>query len=127
MPQVVEELPVDFTYRQSTGEILYGANLLGVGHAGNGTGLNNPAAQDQHNVGPLPRGRYTIEPEASSSRLGIIAMRLTPNLENEMFDRSGFFIHAPDFSEGCIVQQETTRCLIAEYVRHGRNQLEVVG
>lgn len=116
----------DFTYHQSTGEFFFGPTLLGKGHAGNGAGLNNPLLQDKHNVGPLPRGRYTILPEQSSPQLGIVAMQLNPHLDNQMFGRSAFFIHAPEFSEGCIVQDLGTRCTIAEKVRHGKNQLDVV-
>lgn len=31
-----------------------------TGYAGNGPGLNNPAAQNQQNVGPIPQGTYTV-------------------------------------------------------------------
>ncbi len=31
-----------------------------TGYSGNGQGLNNPAAQNQPNVGPLPQGSYTV-------------------------------------------------------------------
>lgn len=126
MPIIVDANPADLTYHQATGEIYFGTVLLGKGHAGNGAGLNEPSQQEVHNIGPLPRGRYTINPEASSNQLGIVAMRLDPAAGNQMFGRSGFFIHAPAFSEGCIVQELEIRCSIAEQVRRGRNQLDVV-
>lgn len=126
MPVIIDANPNDFTYHQKTGEIYFGEQLLGKGHAGNGIGENAPDQQETHNIGPLPRGRYTIQPEMSNNQLGIVAMRLDPSSKNEMFGRSGFYIHAPVFSEGCIVQELNIRCSIAEQVRRGRNQLEVV-
>ena len=126
MPVIVQAVPVDFTYHQRTGEMWQGNVLVGKGHAGNGVGENAPDQQEVHKVGPLPRGRYTIQFEACDKTLGIVAMRLTPHPDNQMFNRDGFFIHAPWFSEGCIALDLEPRCIIAEAVRHGRDQLEVV-
>lgn len=115
-----------FIFEQSTGRSLNNGLVLGTGHAGNGAGLNNPAQQAGHNIGPLPQGNYTIMPEASNPQLGIVAMALVPDKDNEMFGRAGFYIHAPVLSEGCIVQELTTRCVIAELVRKGINRLQVI-
>lgn len=121
----------DFIYHQVTGEIYFGTQLLGKGHAGNGVGLNNPDKQTIHNIGPLPRGFYKVQPEMSNSQLGIVSMRLDPQPDDNgkmdwLFGRSGFYIHAPVFSEGCIVQDLSPRCSIAEFVRRGRTLLQVI-
>lgn len=82
-------------YHQSTGELLKPDRVrLAFGFAGNGNGLNNPAMQDQRNVGPLPQGDYSmfswIEKDA---RLGLCVIVLVANPHNSMFGRSGFRIH----------------------------------
>ena len=40
-------------------------------------GKNNPAAQEVHDVGPLPQGQYTISPVHTIPHLGL-SMALTP-------------------------------------------------
>ena len=110
------------TYHQSTGELFSDDGmLLGTGHAGNGTGLNNPAMQFVHNVGPLPCGRYTIGVWGTHSQLGPISAPLiplpssNPNAPgfNWLKGRGGFYIHGPEFSEGCIVMPEPVRAALA--------------
>lgn len=82
-------------YSQSTGRLINpDGTLEGYGFAGNHAGLNNPAAQDQHNVGPLPQGDYTMTAWIESDpRMGLCVIELTPKPTNAMFGRSGFFIH----------------------------------
>jgi hypothetical protein len=81
--------------------------------------LNNPAMQDVHNVGPLPRGCYTLGTAYHDGHLGPEAMFLNPDAGNEMCGRSGFFIHASRFigdmdaSEGCIVLNQPARHAVA--------------
>jgi hypothetical protein len=71
-------------------------------------GKNNPVCQAAHDIGPLPQGQYTISPLHAIPHLGP-AMALTPAPDNEMFARSGFFIHLDNpihigaSSDGCIV------------------------
>jgi RHS repeat-associated protein len=105
-------------YSQSTGQLactdprgnLY---LSCNGYAGNGPGLNNPNAQNQSNVGPLPRGEYTVGP--STSRRGPVTRRLTPNANNNMEGRAGFLVHGDNrrndhsASEGCIIAPRRCR------------------
>lgn len=124
------------TFSQSSGTL----TLNGVeypAHAGRGDGLNNPAAQDQHGIGPLPRGWYTLgtwqdgrDYSEADARLGPFVCRLEPDPENEMYGRSGFFIHGgnysqpPTDSEGCIVTLPTVRHYIAQA---GETRLQVIG
>lgn len=77
------------------------------GYAGNGPGLNNPQAQGQQNVGPLPQGDYMVG--GFTTRRGPATRRLTPDPSNNMQGRAGFLIHGDNAaqnntaSEGCII------------------------
>src|SRR5271170_4147419 len=103
------------TYEQATGNLFAAdGTLMGVGHAGNGTGWNNPADQFQHNVGPLPVGHYKIGAWGTHAQLGPISAPLTPQPDESggyawLHGRGGFYCHGPVFSEGCIVQEEPVR------------------
>jgi len=100
-------------YSQSTGSFTCTNDITGqqylacTGYAGQGVGLNNPAAQNQQNVGPLPQGDYTVG--ARTRRRGPLTLPLTPDPGNTMYGRSGFLIHGDNpaqnntASEGCIV------------------------
>jgi hypothetical protein len=113
--------PKVFTYVQSSGAIRNeeGA-FVGAGWAGNGTGKNNPDAEDQHDIGPLPCGLYSVGAwEEDHPHLGPIVAHLE-QIEGETFGRSGFYIHGPAVestrygqeSKGCIVVPRTTRLVI---------------
>jgi len=98
-----------YTYRQSTGVLdRDGAPLL-TGYAGHGAGVNNPAMQHQHDIGPLPQGRYTMTTIFDSPHTGLASIILDPDAANEMFGRSGFRIHGDNAaadhtaSNGCII------------------------
>ena len=116
----VEGNPISYTdptglicqYSQSAGTFVC-TNPAGqayascTGYAGNGLGLNNPAAQNQQNVGPIPQGRYTVG--GTTNRRGAGTRPLTPDPANNMFGRAGFLLHgdnaARNFSasQGCII------------------------
>jgi hypothetical protein len=84
-----------WTYNQSTGQLLKpDGTLLAFGFAGNSDGLNNPTKQDQHSLGPLPRGEYTMKRWIESDpHLGLCVIVLEPAGTNEMFGRAGFAMH----------------------------------
>ena len=95
--------------------------IVGVGYAGNGAGLGNPAMQNVLKVGPLPQGRYVIGPlQPSHGTLGANVAELKPDPQNDMFGRSGFFLHGRksltdmDASEGCIVLDHDPRMLVLQ-------------
>jgi len=108
------------TYAQGLGVLSAKDGFLATGYAGADEGKNNPAMQDVKNVGPLPRGKYTITgPEcvgttfpcpdchgATAHRHGPYVLRLHPVQGNEMFGRAGFLVHGDNghgtASEGCI-------------------------
>jgi len=100
-------------YSQSTGSFVCANDITGqqylscTGYAGQGSGLNNPAAQNQQNVGPLPQGDYTVG--GSTRRRGPVTRPLTPDPGNTMYGRSAFLIHGDNraqnytAAEGCIM------------------------
>lgn len=125
-----------YTFKQSTAEFLKAdGSLLGVGASGQGKGLNNHDAQDQHAVGPLPVGLYTIGEPYRHPRLGVITMNLQPDPGNDMLNRAGFRIHgfaqgcSPEWpgtsSEGCICLERDKRTYIADNLSSD-NQVTVV-
>ena len=119
-----------WTYSQATGKVSRadGAWII-TGYSGSGAGKNNPAAQQMRNIGPIPRGRYTIGKGYTHKSKGPVCMRLTPDATNEMFGRRGFLIHGDSIHEpgtasnGCIVVGRMARLEIAT---SGDRELEVV-
>ena len=98
-----------WTYEQSTGYLYHDGVYEGIGYAGHGAGLNNPAMQGVHDVGPLPVGLYTMEAPFDHPHCGRYSIRLTPDPANDMRGRDGFYIHGDNqalnrsASNGCIV------------------------
>ncbi len=123
----VENNPLRYTdptgllciYSQSTGSFTCANDITGqqyltcTGYAGQSVGYNNPAAQNQPNVGPLPQGDYSVG--APTRRRGPLTLPLTPNPANTMYGRSAFLIHGDNparnrtASEGCIIVDRNCR------------------
>jgi hypothetical protein len=104
-----------YSFSQSTGILRHNGILFGSGWAGQGVGRGNPDAQQLHNIGPLPRGRYRIGPAYTHPHLGPLVMNLTPDPQNNMFGRSDFRIHGASLehpelsSEGCVILSREVR------------------
>ena len=113
-----------FAYEQATGNIFEvaggGRDLIDTGYSGSDQhgGKNNPLAQCVQDIGPLPRGRYTIKPPVAGP--SPFSLPLTPAPDNEMCGRSGFLIHGDSIaqpgtaSHGCIIVRRPTRQHIAD-------------
>lgn len=107
-----------WTYHQSTGELAHNDLPIGVGYAGHGHGRNNPLAQHEHFIGPLPRNFYTIGKGYTHASHGPITMDLTPDPAGEMYGRSAFQCHGDSIrkpgsaSNGCIVLSHEIREMI---------------
>jgi hypothetical protein len=120
-----------WTYEQSTGRLSNRGTEVAIGYSGHSEGKNNPAMQDIRMVGPAPRGAYLIGPAQIHPHLGPIAMELHPEPGNEMFGRSGFFIHGDNqqmdytASDGCLIFDRETRATIAVKGLNGDNMLEI--
>ena len=107
---------MSWQYSQSTGCLSRpNGGTLGFGFAGNGLGLNNGALEQQHNTGPLPKGKYTMVAYIDKHpTMGLCVVQLSPDPANTMYGRSGFFIHGSrnlltsglklylESSDGCI-------------------------
>lgn len=95
-------------YYQRTGVIQHNAVVIGTGYSGTGTGFNNSADQSKHNLGPIPRGMYTIGAPKDEPHNPYV-LPLVPDKGNQMFGRSGFLIHGDSIahpgaaSQGCII------------------------
>lgn len=110
-----------WTYSQSAGTMTNAAGeVIATGYSGNGASMNEPADEDTEDHGPLPQGNYAIGAASTHPVLGPVSMELTPDPANEMFGRSGFFIHGDNAaldhtaSDGCIILPRAARETIAE-------------
>lgn len=116
-----------WTYKQSSGELSQDGIFAGTGYSGAGMGMNNPAAQNLENVGPVPQGKYEIGPPYISPKTGPISMVLTPAPETNVFGRTAFRIHGDNASHtashGCIILGPAIR---KEIAASGDTQLEVL-
>jgi type VI secretion system (T6SS) effector TldE1-like protein len=98
-----------YTYHQSTGLLARDGVAQLHGYAGHGSGVNNPAMQDTHDIGPLPQGRYVMTALIDSPHTGLATIILDSDPGNQMFGRSGFRIHGDNAaanrtaSNGCII------------------------
>lgn len=116
-------------YSQRSGHLHHeGERFLG-GYSGCGAGKNCPDFQDQHNVGPIPRGVYRIGDPYDTATHGPYVLPLTPDAANEMHGRAGFLIHGDsharpgEASQGCIIQARAVR---EEIHASGDRMLEVI-
>ncbi len=115
-----------WNYSQSTGQLSRDGVLVGTGYSGCREGRNCSTLQDRHNLGPIPRGLYSISDPYDTTEHGPFVLRLTPDLGNEMFGRADFLMHGDNAthtaSEGCIIQARAVRDQVAA---SGDKQLEV--
>lgn len=105
-----------WTYQQSTGELKQDGKFVSKGYSGHGEGQNNPACQQIHNVGPIPRGTWTIKgPPFDTPTHGPCVLRLFPCSYTDTFGRSAFLMHGDKIgapgtaSEGCIIMPRAVR------------------
>lgn len=116
------------SFKISTGELFAQPDpdgvysLIGHGYSGNGDAINDPAQTDKHAHGPLPVGHYSIgSAEDRPQSVGAFALPLTPDPANQMFGRSGFFVHGDNpqqnqtASDGCVVTARPVREIIAQH------------
>lgn len=97
-------------YQQSTGFLTQNGRRVAQGYAGKGPGKNNSGMESTPNIGPLPKGKYTIIGHPfTHPHTGQYSIRLQPHPGNSMYGRSGFLIHGDSSkhpgsaSNGCII------------------------
>lgn len=105
-----------WTYRQSSGELLQDGRFISQGYSGNGHGKNNPAAETEHNVGPIPAGAWTVtDLTTGMTPHGPYVLHLSPCNGTQTHGRSGFLMHGDnrknpgEASQGCIIMQRAVR------------------
>jgi len=109
-----------WTYDQTSGQLKHGDALIATGYSGNAIGKNNSAMQGVPDIGPIPRGLWTIGPVIEKSTLGPHVMALTPSATTTTFGRSGFYCHGDSIADpghgscGCIIMDPYTRGRLAE-------------
>lgn len=106
-------------YEQSTGRLTDASGkLVATGYAGKNEHKNKPQSQAVVGLGPLPQGKYTLNPPRTSQKTGPYAMDLTPDPANKMFGRSAFQMHGDSVkapgtaSSGCIIMPRNIRELV---------------
>jgi Protein of unknown function (DUF2778) len=84
-------------------------------YSGHGEGLNNPALEAVHNIGPIPRGPWeVVEWLDNYENKGSCVARLAP-VGHDAHGRSGFLCHGDNpeqnhtASDGCIVAAHDAR------------------
>jgi hypothetical protein len=105
-------------YVQSTGDLFLNGQYMETGYSGAvPDGKNKPEQECVHDVGPIPRGYYSIgSPRVNPTP---IALPLTAdNLHYCTPARSGFLIHGDNStgtaSHGCIILSKGLRRTISE-------------
>jgi hypothetical protein len=116
-------------YEVESGAIMRHSNTAGYGYSGCLQGLNDSAYENIPDVGPIPKGLYTIGPFFDDlGGKGPLVAHLTPDPVNEMYGRAGFMIHGDNAavnhtaSHGCIIAAHVIRQAIAD---SGDTALEV--
>jgi type VI secretion system (T6SS) effector TldE1-like protein len=129
-PTVLGELEAAWQYAQKTGELQQDGRHVATGYSGAGTGKNNPAMEKAPNVGPIPRGDWTIVgPPVSTEQHGPYVLKLEPGADTETFGRTEFLMHGDsrqspgNASHGCIIMPRATR---EQVWNSGDRDLEVV-
>jgi hypothetical protein len=125
-----------WTYEQATGRLSHNGLRHTVGYSGFGEGKNNPAMQDHRDLGPCPRGQFTLElitgPDGQPcdyERKKAPVFRIVPKPGTEMFGRAGFLLHGDSISapgtasHGCVIENHIERMAILE---SGDTDFEVV-
>lgn len=112
-----------WTYNSSTGVMLRpDGSKLTTGYSGSPAGKNNPNLESVHNVGPIPRGQWTIGPAYTVDYEGKKppVMHLIPVKVPNLNGRSGFLIHGDSISApgtaslGCVIIDHNSRLEIAD-------------
>jgi hypothetical protein len=108
---------MSWTYEQISGRLIDPDGVAqGFGYSGQPPHKNDPAAQNQVGIGPIPVGLWHATALiAVTEAHGPYVIVLTPDSATETFGRSGFLVHGDSLeragyaSEGCIVQSRDVR------------------
>src|SRR5258706_12589221 len=116
-------------YHKINGDIFNDLHWIARGYSGFGDGKNNPEKQAIHDVGPIPRGNYSIGSPHDTAAHGPHVMRLTAHAGTHLFGRAGFLIHGDSIahpgtaSHGCIILARLVRDRISS---SGDGELQLI-
>jgi hypothetical protein len=117
-------------YAQQTGNLQQDGEHVATGYSGANAGKNNPEMETVHNVGPIPRGNWTISgPPIDTQDHGPYVLALKPTANTNTFGRSGFLMHGESIespgcaSQGCVILPRAVR---EQVWKSGDRDLEVV-
>lgn len=126
----VLDLEATWTYAQKSGELQQDGKPVSTGYSGANEGKNNPAMDNVPNVGPIPRGDWTISgPPVDSKDHGPYVLKLNPAPSTETHGRTGFLMHGDSkshpgsASHGCVILPRAVR---EEVWQSGDRDLQVV-
>jgi hypothetical protein len=124
------DLDATWTYAQNTGELQQDGKHVSTGYSGASEGKNNPAMDNVLNIGPIPRGDWTIAgPPVDSKDHGPYVLKLNPAPSTETYGRTGFLMHGDSkehpggASHGCVVLPRAVR---EDVWQSGDRDLEVI-
>jgi hypothetical protein len=111
-----------FTYVQRMGHLFFGPALVSICYSGHLAGLNNPGAEGEKDIGPIPAGDYLLTDVHDSLTTGPLSIRLAPDAKTRVRIVSlgrapdSFLIHGSDVhdedhhsSHGCVVASRQSR------------------
>jgi hypothetical protein len=110
-----------WTWRQNSGELVVtddqgNGQVIATGYSGAGRGKNRTDYESVPDVGPIPRGQWSIVSlTIEETPHGPYVLHLAPCENTNTFGRSGFLIHgdsktAPgEASKGCIILPRNVR------------------
>lgn len=120
-----------WTYNSSNGTLSRDGKLAGKGYSGHGDAVNDPARENEVNVGPIPRGHWKMTGWIEKDpHLGLGVIVLAPADGTDTHGRAGFRWHGDNgahiqtASHGCIVQGNLSSRRAAW--ESGDHELEVV-
>ena len=129
-PTPIDLEALAWTYAQRSGELQQNGEPVATAYSGAGQGKNNPALEKVPNIGPIPRGNWTIVgPPVDTRDHGPYVLRLEPAAETDTHGRSGFLIHGDSktrpgtASQGCIILRRAIR---EQVWQSGDRELEVI-
>ena len=124
------DLEATWTYAQNTGELQQDGKHVSTGYSGASEGKNNPAMDNVLNIGPIPRGDWTIAgPPVDSKDHGPYVLKLNPAPSTETYGRTGFLMHGDSkehpggASHGCVILPRAVR---EDVWQSGDRDLEVI-
>lgn len=109
-----------WTFNRSQGKIIAPDGQTYSAYSGHGEGVNNPALESVHNVGPIPGGLWDIGAPQDTVTHGSYVLPLTPHSDTVTYGRSGFLIHGDSLAHagertaslGCVIVAHTVRVLV---------------